>query len=111
MALVLRHIIANAIQFRDAERPLVLTIRGDVADGGDVVITIDDTGQGIDPAQREEVFRPLRRIIRRDDGRFAHGLGLASVARVVSALGGSVWVTGDTGVGSRFNIRLPGAQT
>jgi signal transduction histidine kinase len=75
---------------------------------GLVVLTVDDDGPGIPATERERVFE---RFVRLDESRArndgGNGLGLAIVAELVAAHGGSVAIAeGDLG-GARFVVTLP----
>ncbi len=77
---------------------------------GQVRLTIADDGPGIPAAERERVFE---RFVRLDDARTRDtggaGLGLAIVAAVASAHGGTVHVEG--GEGACFVVLLPSADS
>lgn len=76
------------------------------ADGA--VITVEDDGDGIPPADRGRIFE---RFVRLDDDRSrsggGSGLGLAIVAEIVRAHGGSIAVDDSPLGGARFTVRLP----
>ena len=77
-------------------------------DGAAWVLSVDDDGEGLAPADCERVFDRFVRLdgVRdRDDG--GSGLGLAIVAAVAVAHGGSAWA--EPGPGGRFRLRLPAA--
>lgn len=73
-----------------------------------VELTVDDDGPGVAPRDRERIFERFVRLDEariRDDG--GAGLGLAVVATVVTAAGGSISVeTSDLG-GARFVAAFP----
>jgi len=72
-------------------------------DLGDVCeITVSDSGPGVPPERRDEIFRPY--ITGRRTGA---GLGLAITRRIASELGGRVWVEDNEPRGARFVLRLP----
>ena len=77
--------------------------------GNEVVLSVLDTGPGIEPRQQGRVFE---RFYRADPGRSREmggtGLGLAIVKHLAQAQGGQVGVESGQG-GSRFWIRLPKA--
>ncbi|MFC3455303.1 ATP-binding protein [Amycolatopsis speibonae] len=74
------------------------------------VLTVTDDGPGIPAADRERVFD---RFVRLDDGRARDdggaGLGLAIVAEIAQAHGGTVEIADHDG-GARFVVRLPSAE-
>jgi two-component system, OmpR family, phosphate regulon sensor histidine kinase PhoR len=82
------------------------------ADGPDhVALTVADTGIGIPPEDLERVFD---RLYRTDASRArstgGYGLGLSIARELVEAMGGTISVASEVDTGSRFTVRLPGAQ-
>jgi len=72
------------------------------------VIEVDDAGPGVQPENRELIFRPFVRgagAERRGDTVGA-GLGLAIVARLADSLGGRASVLDRPGGGARFRVIL-----
>lgn len=69
-----------------------------------VVITVADTGTGMDEATLARIFEPF--FTTKPESR-GSGLGLASVRAVVEALGGHIECESTVGVGSQFTVRLP----
>jgi two-component system sensor histidine kinase RstB len=77
-------------------------------EGGDVLVAVDDDGEGIPPAQREAVFQPFRRLDRsRDRASGGFGLGLAIVARVMQQHGGRASAEDSPLGGARLLLRWP----
>ncbi len=75
---------------------------------GEVVITISDTGSGIDPKILPTIFDRFSRIDtsrNRDQG--GAGLGLSIAKGFVEAHEGTISVTSEIGKGTSFSIRLP----
>jgi signal transduction histidine kinase len=73
---------------------------------GQAVITVEDSGPGIPPELTDRVFERFVRGGR--DGAKGSGLGLAIVRSVAHSHGGTVDLeTPESGVGTRFVIRLP----
>jgi two-component system sensor histidine kinase BaeS len=75
------------------------------ADGGEALLTVRDTGEGIAPDDLPRVFDRFHRRV--DSG--GSGLGLAIVRDLAGAHGGSVSLDSDgvPGHGSVFRVRLP----
>jgi len=97
------NLIHNAIQFTDEGG---VTIAGG-QDEGTVWVTVEDTGIGMTPEQREHLFTkfyPMRAQAKRGEGT---GLGLVISRMIVEALGGRIEVESTPGKGSRFTVRLP----
>lgn len=99
---VVGNLVANAVQYTDAGRILAGVRRR----GGRWVIEIRDTGRGIEQGELAGLFAPLRRGTS-SHGTQGHGLGLANVRSLASALGISVQVASTPGCGSMFRLVLP----
>jgi signal transduction histidine kinase len=67
-----------------------------------VVVSISDSGRGMDEATLERIFEPF--FTTRPDG---NGLGLATAREIVREHNGAVEVRSALGVGTRFDIWLP----
>lgn len=73
----------------------------------EIIISISDTGIGIQPDNSEiifEAFRQTKEGLRKGDGT---GLGLPISRRLAEAHEGRVWVESTFGIGSTFYIALP----
>jgi signal transduction histidine kinase len=107
-AQILRHLLSNAAKF--TSRGGSVTI-GCEAERGTVRFVVTDTGRGIPAAQQEAIFHPFVQAekghTRSADG---SGLGLAIGRELAERMGGTLTVTSEVGVGSRFVLALPRAQ-
>ncbi len=77
-----------------------------VLDGGSAVIQVQDTGPGIAPEIKSQLFQPFVSAGKRN----GLGLGLALTRQTVIEHGGDMWVESEPGRGARFSMRLPGAR-
>src|SRR5262249_23712720 len=104
---ILRNVIGNALKYRAPERPCRLEISNRM-DTSWVTLEVVDNGQGMDAGGGRRAFGPFFRGTSEGAG---HGLGLAIVDSYVRALGGSVHLRSEPGVGTRVSVRLPRTAT
>ena len=71
-----------------------------------VAIAVADHGSGIEPADRERIFRPYERGAAAVDAK-GLGLGLSIVKTIVEMHGGQVGLESSPGQGATFLITLP----
>jgi DNA-binding response OmpR family regulator len=74
-------------------------------DHSHVVLTVADTGIGIPQDEQSHIFERFHRVP--GDQQLGSGIGLALVADMTAAHGGSVEVISEPGRGSEFVVRLP----
>lgn len=100
---VVRNLVDNAVRYARHTVGVTLTAVDDQA-----VLTVDDDGPGIPAEERERVFERFTRL---DDARHrvegGVGLGLAIVADIVHAHGGTVVVLDSPTGGARLQVTLP----
>jgi two-component system sensor histidine kinase/response regulator len=100
-----RRLVDNAIKFSKREDGHVW-VRAEMVNDW-VVITVQDDGIGIDPANLKLIFERFRQLEREKLEQQGIGLGLALTDRLVDMHGGHIEVESEPGVGSTFTIYLP----
>jgi len=102
---VLRNLVQNAVNYTEKGQ---VTVRVERPSGLGLVIEVEDTGPGIDPAMLPRIFERFFRVdpahSRATGGT---GLGLSIVRNLVSRMGGRLAVDSRPGEGSRFRVELP----
>jgi signal transduction histidine kinase len=95
------NLIMNAIDAMHSVHRRVLRLRTQ-AKAGTIVISVEDTGTGIDPSKLDEVFKPL--FTTKGTGM---GMGLAICRSIIESHGGRIWASPGATRGSIFQIKLP----
>jgi len=73
-----------------------------LVDGDNVIVRVEDTGPGINPALRARLFQPFVTSGKKN----GLGLGLALSRQTLLDHGGDIWADAN-GPGARFGLRLP----
>lgn len=100
-----QNLIGNAIKFRrPLGRPIILISAEEHTDHW--VFSVEDNGIGIDNNDIERIFTIFQRLHKRTEYE-GTGIGLAICAKIVTQLGGRIWVESVKGQGSTFRFTLP----
>ncbi|WGO99336.1 CHASE domain-containing protein [Saccharophagus degradans] len=97
-----QNLLSNAIQYKDEQRPLTITISTS-EQAESVSLIIKDTAMGIDAKYHEQIFRIFERL---DIGE-GTGVGLAIVKTVMEKHSGQVVLESELGKGSTFTLVFP----
>ncbi len=105
LAQILTNLLQNAVKFSPPETTVTLDV--EAARNG-MVFTVADHGPGIAADERQRVFERFHQTdsaaTRRSEGA---GLGLYITKQLVEAMGGSIDLRSELGVGSTFRVTLP----
>jgi signal transduction histidine kinase len=99
----LENLVGNAIRYTETDGVVSLDAR---RDGGQIYLTIADTGIGIPDEDLPHIFDPFYRGTnsRREQG---FGLGLTTVKSIIEGHGWTIAVASSVGRGTTFTIRMP----
>lgn len=105
---VIGNLLHNAAKFTDTGDVVLVSVDQDV-NANEVLISVQDTGRGIDPRDQQNLFEPFMQVDKSlDRGLGGLGLGLSIVKGIVALHGGRVEVFSEgIGKGTNFTIRLP----
>lgn len=106
------NILGNANKFT-SEGKIELKVSR-IEDGGSnwVEFEVSDTGIGMTNEQKEKIFNEFVQADSSTTRNFGGtGLGLTISKKFCEMMGGSISVESTPGIGSKFNIRIPGKET
>lgn len=106
---VLLNLIMNSIEAMEGvtqQQPRELLIKSEMSDGGQVVVSVRDSGMGLDEQQHEHIFEAF--FTTKSEG---VGMGLSISRTIIEAHGGRLWATANSGPGATFQFTLPTAES
>lgn len=101
--IIWNNLISNAVKFTDSGGAIKVSLR---LIGGKAVVSVADTGCGIDSGTGARIFEKFYQGDTSHAGE-GNGLGLALVKKVIDVLGGEIHVESARGKGSVFTVSLP----
>src|SRR5205809_389091 len=102
---VVINLVTNAEYVVRGRKPAIVQLRTQAREGW-VRLTVDDSGPGVPREIRGRIFDPYFTTKGPDEGT---GLGLAICQRVVTEVGGKIWIEDSELGGARFVVELPAA--
>src|SRR5216110_1517527 len=102
---VVINLVTNAEYVVRGRKPAIVQLRTQAREGW-VRLTVDDSGPGVPREIRGRIFDPFFTTKGPDEGT---GLGLAICQRVVTEVGGKIWIEDSELGGARFVVELPAA--
>ncbi|TAJ38663.1 MAG: response regulator [Reyranella sp.] len=105
---ILFNLLGNALKFTDRGGAMIRARTEPLGEGGTrVVLSVSDTGIGMNEAQRARLFLPFSQADSSTTRRFGGtGLGLSIVRRLAQLMGGDVSAESSPGAGSTFTVTL-----
>jgi len=104
---MLSNLLSNALKFTPAHGKIDLDL---TCAPQQVILSVTDTGRGIDPEHLPHIFDRFYRVAGAESGATPEkglGLGLSFVAWIIKAHGGTVNVASKPGSGTTFTILIP----
>lgn len=104
---VIRNLVANSMRHSPPKGKITI----EVLETGDMLtINVNDQGKGIEPENRESLFRiDVRQNLEEDENYQGSGFGLIICKEFVSKNGGDIWVDSKISNGTTFCFTLPKA--
>lgn len=103
LRIVLNNLIGNACKYAGNNKSTVIEFNVTVVDGKRACF-VRDNGPGFDMALADRIFLPFQKL----PGATVkgHGIGLATVERIIRRHGGKVWARSEVGMGATFFFTL-----
>jgi signal transduction histidine kinase len=101
---VILNLIKNAADAMNSVsgRPRVLRVKSAIHDHDSVLVSVEDSGTGIDPQDIDRIFDSF--FTTKSQGM---GMGLSICRTIIEAHNGRLWATSGSGRGAVFNVQLP----
>jgi signal transduction histidine kinase len=108
MIQVLSNLLSNALKFTPEGGNIEVRVASDPQRLGKVLVSVKDTGRGIEPEQCRYIFDRFYQVRGEDaESHGGLGLGLYICRELVRLHGGEIWVESTPGQGSTFFFTVP----
>jgi PAS domain S-box-containing protein len=104
MRIVLDNLIGNAWKYTGKRKKAIIEFGVSKAEREQICF-VRDNGTGFDNAYAEKLFVPFQRLPGSDEFK-GHGIGLATVERIIRRHGERVWAESELGKGATFHFTL-----
>jgi signal transduction histidine kinase len=103
---VLLNLVTNAVDAMSGviDQMRELTVASALTEHGGLLVTITDTGAGLEPTIAQRIFEPF--FTTKSDGL---GMGLSICLSIIESHGGELWVSPNVPHGTVLRFTLPGA--
>jgi len=101
---VIANLVLNGIEAMNGviDRPRRLIIRSERTDSGDALVTVQDSGVGIDPKNERRIFDTF--FTTKSQGM---GMGLSICHSIIESHGGRLWASRNSDYGATLHFTLP----
>ena len=100
---VMNNLLSNAFKFTPEYGKVSITV---TQQKDNVLLTVSDTGIGIDSENLEQIFEPFYQV-QSNKHYIGTGVGLALVRQIILSMGGTITVNSTVGRGTTFHITIP----
>lgn len=104
LRIVIENLLRNAWKYT-SHHPAARIEFGHREDGGRAIYFVKDDGSGFDAKSVSRLFKPFQRLHSTDEFP-GHGIGLATVKRIIQKHGGEIWAEADVEKGACFYFTL-----
>jgi CheY-like chemotaxis protein/anti-sigma regulatory factor (Ser/Thr protein kinase) len=101
---VVVNLLSNAVKFTPDGGAVIARA---AIEGGYLVVSVADSGIGVEAPDRERIFESFQQGGRGPSSEEGTGLGLTLSRRIVELCGGQLWLDSEVGVGSTFSFSVP----
>jgi PAS domain S-box-containing protein len=99
---VLFNLVTNAIEAMESTLDRKMLIKSELESGGEVRVTVEDSGSGIDPKDIDKIFSTF--FTTKLEGM---GMGLSICRSIIESHGGRLWASPGPSRGAVFQFTLP----
>ena len=104
---IVHNLLSNAVKFTPSGGRVTVNI-GRVSNPSAVIISVTDTGAGIQPEELPHLFERFFQAKNQEHAKAGGtGIGLSLTRELVKAMGGEISVESKVGLGSTFLVKLP----
>lgn len=100
---ILANLVSNGIKYNAEGGDLTIDV---AREGPHITVSVHDTGPGLSAAQLERMYTPFDRLGAEGSDIDGTGIGLVVARQLTEALGGSLSVHSEVGVGSTFTLHM-----
>jgi signal transduction histidine kinase len=98
-----KHLVYKLIKMEPViSRKRVMKIKSELGRSGEVQVTVEDSGKGIDPQNMDQIFNSFFTTKRE-----GMGMGLSICRSIIESHGGRLWATEGSPYGAVFQFTLP----